>query len=266
MTINKADNVSATMQLIGFAICIILADGCMPCYYAPNAQNVPVFTEKGQGNGTFSFQLGALSLGWNVQGALAVSDHIGLVANYNHYSGREESITLLGDDYSSHFKSDMGEAGLGYYHTFENKFVFETYGGLGGSRIRTDYERWDGDGSSSIGITSFFIQPAFAYYKKNIRLAFSSRFRLVNYRDIHYSSQLGIGAKESLIAMDQHPSAGFFEPAFTFRAGSEHIKFQTQVGISVILTQSDIFEFDPFNINFGLVFSIHGKKKVEATQ
>jgi hypothetical protein len=241
-----------------------LLTGCSPCYYVPNAQNVPVFSEKGQANGALSFQFGPLSTGANVQLALALTDHIGLMANYNHFSGRGESGTWYGDDYSSTSKSNMGEAGLGYYHPFQNKMVFETYAGIGASEINTEYERWDGDGSSSVHTTCYFIQPSIAYYKKNIRLAFSSRFRVINYRDITYNSMLGEGAKLGLIDLQQNPAYAFFEPAITFRAGGEKVKFQVQAGFSVILDQSYVMEYDPVNINIGIVFSLPGKKKREA--
>lgn len=259
-----------TMIKIQLAIAVLallsLLTCCAPCYYAPNAQNVPVFSGKGQGNGTFSFQFGPLSTGWNVQGALALSDHIGIMGNYNHYSGRESSGTWNGEDYSTKFKSNMGEIGLGYFYPFKGKFVVEAYGGLGGSRINTDYERWNGDGSSSVGTTCFFIQPSIGYYKKHVSLAFSTRFRLLNFRDVKYQTGLGSDPLESLDYMENMPVQGFFEPAFTFRAGGEKVKFQAQVGWSIIMSQSYAIEYDPMNINFGVVFCLPGKKKSEAVQ
>jgi len=243
-----------------------LLTGCAPCYYAPNAHNVPVFSEKGQGNGTFSFQFGPLTQGWNVQGALAVSDHIGIMGNYNHYNGTEYS--LFNEDNYTSFKCNMGEFGMGYYYPFSGMFVFETYGGLGGSRVNAEYNKWDGNfnGTASIGTTSYFIQPSIGFYKKNIRLAFSSRFRLLNFRDVDFSPGLNIETKTVFNDLDHLSPQGFFEPAFTFRAGGEKVKFQAQVGLSIIMSQDYIFEYDPLNINFGIVFCLPGKKKSEAVQ
>lgn len=259
-----------TMIKIQHALAVLalfsLLTGCMPCYYAPNAQNVPVFSEKGQGNGTFSFQFGPLSTGWNVQGALALSDHIGIMGNYNHYSGRDESVSWDGTDYSTKFKSNMGEIGLGYFYPFEGKFVVEAYGGLGGSRINTDYERWNGDGSSSVGTTSFFIQPSIGYYKKHVRLAFSTRFRLLNFRDVKYQTGSGSDPLENVDYLENMPVQGFFEPAFTFRAGGEKVKFQAQAGVSIIMSHAYDIEYDPMNFNVGIVFCLPGKKKSEAGQ
>jgi hypothetical protein len=201
-----------------------------------------------------------------VQGALALSDHIGIMGNYNHYSGRDESGTWSGDEYYSHFKSNMGEFGLGYYTTFDNKFVFESYGGIGGSRVNNEFERWDGDGSSSVGTTSFFIQPSIGYYKKHVRLAFSTRFRLLNFRDVTYQTGQGSDPVESIDYMENMPAQGFFEPAFTFRAGGEKVKFQTQVGFSIIMSHSYDIEYDPMNFNVGIVFCLPGKKKSDPDQ
>jgi hypothetical protein len=248
------------LSAMTLVVLFYLLTGCMPCYYAPNAQNVPLFTEKKQANGTFGFQFGSLTIGYNMQGAVAVSDHIGLIANYNHFSGKGNKGTYMGEDYSSTYKGNMGEFGLGYYYPFKNKFVVETYAGIGTNTIKTAYERYDGDGNSSLHFNSYFIQPAICVYRKNIKVAFSSRFRLVDYDKIQFDSWLGESAKSVLIDIKNNPDAWLFEPAFTFRAGGEHVKFQAQIGISVFMGNSEISIYDPLNINFGVVFSIHGKK------
>jgi hypothetical protein len=171
-------------KLFSGVLYVLFIEGCIPCYYAPNAQNVPLFTEKKQANCTMGFQLGLLSVGLNTQVACAVTDHIGLMVNYNQFSGRGESFTLFGEDYSTQFKGRMGEFGLGYYHKIEKKFVFETYGGMGTNKIETVYDNFGGNGTSTLKYLSFFIQPAMGYYNKNIQMAFSSRFRLLNYNSI----------------------------------------------------------------------------------
>jgi hypothetical protein len=248
------------LEVIALTGIISLFTGCVPSYYAPNAQNVPVFSEKGQGNGTFSFQFGEMTSGANIQGALAVSNHIGIMANYNHYSGQESSL-FDNSDYVR-YKCNMGELGIGYYYPFSGKFVFEAYGGIGGSRVNAEYSSWDGNGNgkASIGTTSYFIQPSIGFYKKHVQLAFSSRFRLLDFRDFNYSSGVGIETREDLSELDHLTPQWFFEPAFTFRVGGKIVKFQTQVGFSIITTQDYIFDYDPININFGIVFSLRGKK------
>jgi hypothetical protein len=241
-------------------IFIVLLDSCMPCYYAPNAQNVPLFTEKKQANGTFGFQLGTLSGGLNIQGALSVSDHIGLMANYNHFAGKAEAGIFIAD-YSHNFSGNIGEFGLGYFMPFKSKCVFETYAGLGTSKITTDYQRSDGDGTSTLNTNSYFIQPAIGYYRKKVKLAFSSRFRLLDFKKVQYDPWLGNSAKEFLIDLQNNPNPCLFEPAFTVRVGGEHVKFQAQIGLSVLIGHSKINDYDPLNINIGVVFSLHGKKK-----
>lgn len=254
-TINKIQNSLAGLTLFS------LLTGCMPCYYSPNSQNVTLFTQKWDGNGTFNFQFGGLSVGLNGQGALALTDHMGIMGNCNYYTGRGEKGTLNGADYSCTFSGKMGEIGLGYYLPFKGKAVFETYAGIGRSRVSTEYEIFDGDGSSSIGTTSFFIQPAIGYYNKHVQLAFSSRFRIINFRDVKYNSGLGNGAKEPVNDLQKYPTAAFFEPAFTLRSGGRNVKFQLQAMFSVPIDNSKIVIYDPVNINIGIVFCIHPKKK-----
>lgn len=238
--------------------------GCTPCYYAPNAHNVPMLKEKGEGTGTFSAQFGPLTTGFNVQGALAVSNHIGIMGNYNHYSDRSNNGTEGDEEDGTRSKSNMGEIGVGYFHAFHDKFVVEAYAGAGGSRINTDYDDyWYGSGTSSMGTTTFFVQPSIGLYKKNVALAFSTRFRTLSFRDPEFSSTLDEYTKEDMRNLDIHNAFAFIEPAITFRAGGKTVKFQAQVGWSVLLGESYLFEYDPMNINFGIVFCLKAKEKSE---
>ena len=242
---------------------IMLMIGCTPCYYAPNAHNVPLLHEKGQGTGSFSVQFGPLTTGLNVQGALAVSNHVGILGNYNHYANRNNT-SEEDEEYGTKSKCNMGELGVGYFQPFKDKFVFEAYAGFGGSRINTDYsDYWVGNGTSSIGTTTFFVQPSIGFYKKNICLAFSTRFRTLTFRDAKTSSDLDEYVKDDMNILDRHSAFAFIEPAFTLRTGGEKVKFQFQVGWSVLLSETYLFEHDPMNFNFGIVFCLPGKGKSE---
>lgn len=237
--------------------------GCSPCFYAPNAHNIPMLKEKGQGTGTASVQFGPLTKGLNVQGALAVSNHVGIMGNYNHFSDRSNDASEE-ESASTKSKSNMGEIGVGYFNAFKDMFVFEAYAGFGGSRINTDYDDyWYGAGTSSIGTTTFFVQPSIGIYKKNVMVAFSTRFRTLSFRDPQFSSTLDEYLKEDMRTLDAKNAFALIEPAFTFRAGGKSVKFQAQVGWSVMLDESYLFERDPLNINFGIVFCLPGKEKRE---
>lgn len=234
--------------------------GCQPCFYAPSAHNVPLFTEKGQVNGTASYQFGTISFGWNIQGAVAVTDHFALMGNYNHYRGNAKTSPWFEEEFESFFRSNMGEGGLGYYMPFGDQMVFEAYAGAGGSSINTDYDWYDNTGTSTVKTTCYFIQPAIGYYNKHMQLAFSSRFRFVDFRDISYSSTLVEDAKEYLDDLQLSHVSTFLEPAFTFRIGSENVKFQLQTMFSLPVGDMEVTEYDPFNINFGIFFFIQKKK------
>jgi hypothetical protein len=225
-----------------------------------------LFREKKEANGTFSFQNGTISIGMNMQGALAVSDHIGIIANINHFSDKGVELDIDDEDYSTKIKGNTGELGVGYYLPFAKKFIFETYGGFGRTNIKTTYEWASVARNSTVKATSYFLQPAVGYYKKNVRLALSARFRVVDYRSVQYEPELDLFAQETLIDLQNNPTVCLIEPAFTFRAGGEHVKFQTQVGLSFLLGKDSMVIYDPLNVNFGIVFSIHRKKKPGTAQ
>ena len=257
--------ISYGLTVFKFICClmfIILLDGCRPCYYAPSAQNVPLFKEKNEGNGSIALRLSMRTIGCDMQGAFAITDHLGLMANYSYFSGRGSTANFDGEDLSGHFKSHLTEFGLGYYLPFKNKFLFETYGGYGKSWIENHYDYFVGNGYSTLGSSCFFIQPAVGFYKKNIRLAFSARFRGVNFNQVHFDSGLDQTYKEELLQIQDNPVVFFIEPAFTFRGGGEHVKIQVQIGLSFKVSDTELV-YDPMNFNIGLIFNIHGKKKSE---
>src|SRR5690242_8442254 len=87
---------------------------CSSCavVYVPSARNVPLFTKSGEFNGNLSWGTSGL----NVQSAYAVSNHLGVMANFQSDAGNSRT----------HIAGDIG---LGYY--LRKKVAFEVYGGYG---------------------------------------------------------------------------------------------------------------------------------------
>jgi hypothetical protein len=250
---------AAALKISGCLIILATINGCVTCSYAPSAQNVPLFKEKNDANLSTAFKFGLLTIGCDLQGAYAISNHIGLTANYNYFNGREET-GIYGDDYSGTYKSHLGEFGLGYYLPFKDKMVFETYGGMGWSKITEKYEINYSPASISLGSTFYFVQPAIGFYHKNVEFAISMRGKLVDFNKGQFDPWLGLN--QYYYSQISHV-AFFIEPAFTFRAGGKNVKFQAQAGFVLPTIEEDILTYDPVNINIGLIFSLHGKKKGE---
>jgi hypothetical protein len=234
-TMIKISNAVLLMSLFS------LITGCA-CYYAPNAQNVPLFSEKGQVSTSGSFQIGGATYGFNVQGAAAVSEHVGLMGNYNFFS----------DNFMT--TSNMGEIGVGYFDNFRQmgNAVFETYAGIGAGRVKIDIA----DGLQLVNTTSFFIQPDIGYNWNKFRLAFSTRFRVVHFNIIR-NDNLSSGYYIYEQGTNQF-NIGFIEPAVTCSFGSKMIRFQYQLMLSYAV--GDIHYYDMINSNFGLVFCLQPKK------
>lgn len=236
---------------------IVLFPGCISVFYTPNAQNAPLFTEKGEVNVSGGFQISSYSTGVDIQLAGAVTDYLGIIANYNHWGGSWETSDPFGGEtiYGKH-KSNFGEIGLGYYLPFNKKFVFETYGGFGLGKVMNEYQK---DAKSTVNYNRFFIQPAIGWHEKNIQLILSTRFCGLDYRQINISVNLNNYNLNEIFYLENHPFSFLIEPAFTFRGGGKYVKFQAQVGFSFNINNPDLM-YDPINLNLGLIFTIPSER------
>jgi len=79
MKLNKSQ-----IRLSFILIIHLVIVGCAPVYYAPNAHNVPLFSEKNEATISASYAVldnpGPMT-GTDLQLAIAVSDHVGIMAN-----------------------------------------------------------------------------------------------------------------------------------------------------------------------------------------
>lgn len=235
----------------------LLCHGCISLYYAPNSQNVPMFTRKNETESSLAFQFGTLTYGCDASLAYSVSNHIGLIANYNHWGAKKKSM-LPNSDVEFHItgKSDFFEAGAGYFLPFQEKFVFEVYGGMGQGNVRNIYENRS---ESKMNFNRYFIQPSCGYYNRIVNLAFSLRLSEVDYRKFSFDPQLETGDKLDIEYIMDEPFALYLEPAFTFRVGGENLKFQLQVELSDNLNSPDLV-YEPLCITVGLLAVFPNKK------
>lgn len=249
--------VMSFIKLIPALLLIPLLDGCSPCYYSPSAHNVPLFKEQGDARLSGSFKLSPRSIGADVQMGVAITDYLGIVAGYSYFTG---SPSLLKNyDYPVNFKNHMGEIGLGYYRPLTDKFIFEIYSGYGYNRINNQFNKKDCRGNSTLKSSRYYIQPAIGLSTRNVELILSGRFRVVSYADIQFSGSLDKRVRTKYVELNNNPTDYFVEPAFTMRLGGGNVKFQFQIGFAVECSRS-ILEYDPLNVNFGLIFSFNGKE------
>jgi hypothetical protein len=213
--------------------------GCSRYYYAPNSHNVPLFQKKGEMRLSCNHAIGNVTDGTELQGAYAITNHIGITGNYYFVNGEGTS------EYSC--KGSYYETACGYYYAFNKKFVFETYGGIGMA------DGVYGDGAR-IHYSKISLQPAIGFTSKYFDIVLSTRYGGLYY----YKTK-----KNSLNNMDTYlkdKRLQFLqEPAITLRMGWKNIKFQIQLCVSQNLTNPD-FQQETVNLNFSL-YIILGKKK-----
>ena len=247
---------------------IIMLESCSMSYYTPNAQNVPLNDEKLEGGANLSFQKGLYSRGLNLQTAFSPVNHFGILLNYHYFSATysytsSNFFTGVSNTDEGEVKRNFVEMGMGYYIKFQEKFVFEVYGGMGWGN--SNFEN-HGDTYYNINhirgkLTDnrYFLQPAIGWIlSEHFELAFSNRFCLLNYKDLILRGGSEINVYE-LLRVDDNPLF-LIEPAVTLRVGGKNIKFQYQFCFSNYIGNFNGY-YDPLAMSFALFFRVNSKDK-----
>lgn len=151
---------------------------CSPKFYTPNSLNVPLISEKGETNLTFSGNGNQIEL----QGAYGITKNIavkvngGLFIPSDHENGNGGSGKLL-------------EVGAGYFKPISENWVFESYAifGFGSfeNHLPSTTDNHPGtNGDISASILRVGVQPNFGYKSKYFSVAVSSRIVNLSYSNI----------------------------------------------------------------------------------
>jgi len=222
---------------------------CAPVY-VPNVRNAPLFRGAGEFQGSVHFGEGI-----DAQGAVSITKHIGVIGNYE--SVNRNTSDENDNDYIKH---TFWEAGVGYYEN-SDKISYEVFGGYGrGEGTSYDYYSWFG--SNEINATGtyqrFFIQPSIGSNHNIFNWIVSTRISYVDFQKFTYDNQV----------VDFNSPALFFEPAFTGRIffGQSPIYTQFQTGFSFTTQGDTVFDYQPFQLSFGIGLRFGGKPKTLVTQ
>jgi hypothetical protein len=200
--------------------------------YTPNALNIPLLKEKGE------FEVAAhVGNGTNLQAVYAVSNCIGLMANY---MGTDSEVTI--NENLVIRKGSMYEIGCGYFSKRPaSKALFEIYGGVGFGNINLDRTLLNApsDINFQSNITKLFIQPAIGSVGKNFEISFATRLTFAQFRKINTNYSREVLLEDKLDNLEQ-PSWMFIEPALTLRLGIQNVKLQMQIGRSIKLNKQEI--------------------------
>ncbi|NVO02342.1 MAG: hypothetical protein HXX09_06525 [Bacteroidetes bacterium] len=227
-------------------IAFISIYSCAPLY-APNAINVPLFSEKGEIQANIS---GGRN-GYDLMTAYSITDHLAVMLNGQYQNRTRENVNVSTKDYR---QRTFGEAGFGYYMKLNEKTRFEAFGGGGLGNAASYVENGLTDVRANGEYSRFFIQPSIGKTSDIFDVAFSLRFGYVNlynfnkeYQDLHFT-----------------PYTYLIEPMTTFRIGYKYVKFFIQVGAS-FHTEPHFYSSNivPIVFNFGLNLNMGKYKKVE---
>jgi hypothetical protein len=246
------------------AALVQLLFSCVPQYYSPNAHNVPLFTHSGETMVTVATGGGdEVDGSVELQAATAVTDHWALMTNFYSAWGSEPQ-----DGSGS---GHLFEVGTGYYRPFgasdfksmKAGFVFSAFGGGGFGRV-TNYCGPGKVNATKLGFRRVFVQPALGFKSSVFDVALSLRLARLSYVPVggRWSQTPGNDPGQAAGLAASPFSANYFllEPALTVRFGWQHVKLQTQLGLSLNQTDPEFYQ-ENFNLNLGLCLDLFPDKK-----
>lgn len=221
--------------------------------YVPNVRNTPLFSGKGEAQGSFAFGVNGLDL----QAAAAVTDHLAVMANYATLDRGTDAL----DNKTS---ASYYEGGFGYYHNYRIT-CFEIFGGYGKGSGVTESKDDSGLGSPhppggpvTANYDKIFVQPSFGWNKRRFHFSISCRLSSVNFTQF---SDRGI--------VQVVPTTFYIEPAATGRINflDNRLFGFTQVGLNAsthafdesTLNETSDRYYRNLNMCLGMGFRLGGK-------
>jgi hypothetical protein len=231
------------MKLFLSLASVICFCSCTHVYYAPSSANTPLFREKNEGMVNAAFIGSDETSGVQVQSAYAVGKNVGVQLNFMTM-GESNNTSYNNQNVKEKGRGTYIEAAAGYFTPFTNrKFVFETYGGIGGGVINNHYASSE---SSKVGLTKLFLQPAIGLRLPNYQMSIATKFSAAMLR-IKSSDLSGSGLPleyAQLYYINDHKTSFLLEPTLTFRGGLKGVMLQAQITFSLNLNNNNLPQED----------------------
>ncbi|MET4080494.1 hypothetical protein ABIB40_000434 [Pedobacter sp. UYP30] len=239
-----------------FFFCIVfLFSGCSSVYM-PNVPNTPMLSKQGEFSGGAHTSLKGNA---SVNGAYAVSDHVGLLI-----SGSTMNSSRRAKDFSHR----LIEIGGGYFTTFgnENTRILEIYAGVGKGSSDITYRTYNHDVLQSsevqkVAYRKSFLQVNYSSKKSGLLKLFGAKFPL----------SYGTALRISQVSMDRFFINGvvqpkednvFFEPIFFTRmALNNTLQLQYTTSSNIGLKNRDYLTAGNSIFTIGLIFNVGGKNQ-----
>ncbi|MCB0496230.1 MAG: hypothetical protein KDC79_08840 [Cyclobacteriaceae bacterium] len=175
------------MKAVNFVFLILLFFSCSPIYYAPSAHNVPIFTEKNQGNFSIGSSVLISSEAYDSPAALGLEGQTAYSFS-NHFAAQANFMLLRGESFYKGLinKNNYMEVAIGYFLPIGQNFVFEVYSGVGNGFVKNNI----GDSTAYIIKTQFskpYLQPSIGFHKKHFFTSIDFRIGHLNYHNTDHN-------------------------------------------------------------------------------
>jgi hypothetical protein len=198
----------------------------------PSGPNVPLFKEKGEKMVNANFIAGEQTLGVEVKGAIATSDHFYLGGNVTVVSfgdGTYGNLTPRGS--STGYMTELGAGGFG---KIGNDGIFDMSGGIGFGSSFSDQ------------LLKIYIQPAIGFRREKVEFATGLKATYLNSEGVILDDEVRI-------------NSFILEPFMMGRFGGKKTKFQAGINFPTVVATDGLSGMIP-NLTLGVIFRF-GKAK-----
>ena len=213
---------------------------CAPVH-RPTVINAPLMKKRGD------LQLSGHSsvAGHQVNGAVAVSDHVGVVVNSVVAGSGQSEQEKNGRKVSIDNEMRQIEGGLGFFNAFDFNVVVELYGGFGYGYSKTLSDTGTYPDKVEARGYRYYAQPALGYSGDFFVAGLATRVLYLDLYDYHDHSNGDTSGHTGL----------FYEPAVFVRLGVKSVKVESQIGLSM-RDRGDI-DYVPILFSIGAHFSVN---------
>jgi hypothetical protein len=226
-------------------VSLLLLCACSPAY-VPNLRNAPMFTKKGEFQGSVQIMNGL-----DVQAAFSITKNVAVMANYAW--GRRGDYS----ERTNFHRHQLSEGGLGYFRSNDN-VGFQIFGGYGEGQAEGLYEfLFFGPTPILATFKRYFVQPGVGFYRNHFTMGVVGRVSLLDFT--LYRDQL------TALTYDKEDMY-FFEPAFIaqyyFAKNRMFLTMQGGLAVSLRENANDGFQYRFITLGTGIGMRLGGTKEL----
>jgi len=243
-----------------------------PAYHIPNHQNVALLEGKGDNNINLTTDLNS----YDLQTSYGISNHLAVQINSNFSNIDIDEVSFFnsnpqcqgGSLFSNSYKNininnSLLELGLGYMTRFKENYYLELFGLAARGGVKNNLSASSDllnirPGTVKADFLRFGLQSNLGVKLKKVYLAFSMRATNLKFKNI--TGNLTFNGQDQINLLNNNKNNLLLDPALTFRAGSDILKVEMQLGTSYNLSNPDFRQTKEylrvgFNVNMNNYFN-----------